>query len=264
MVACVRIKKREDQKAHPLGLLFENNRGLAWAQTTVKDKHYLHNKIHEKAHPLAYIVTLGEKWVGCLIFGRPQASRVHEWQGKEAAKHPGMHWFGPLHEVIAGTSLYSQWEILNLARVWLDPCIQDPASPEYVPNAASQVISEALKRVAYDYLAYYPPAFLNEPYKLRQCISYCYDDRIGTLYKACNFENVRVSQRRTETGKQMMTTYMRPLRGLSHDERRKIEQASILNAKLRQKRAKKTFHDTMIMVPMFRRRRLLQKKNVAA
>ena len=53
----------------------------------------------------------------------------------------------------------------------------------------------------------------------------------------------------------MMTTYLRPLRGLSHEEHRKIEQASRLNAETRRKRAKKDFTATMILTPMFRRKR---------
>ncbi len=105
---------------------------------------------------------------------------------------------------------------MNMARMWLSPVVQR-GGERYVPNAATQVIAAALARIGYDYLMLRPPVYLDEPYELRACLSYC-DTRIhrGTLYRAANFTLVRENARGIQT-------YAIPLRHLTHAERRAIE-----------------------------------------
>ena len=79
------------------------------------------------------------------------------------------------------------------------------------------MIAAALSRIVYDFLLVRPVCFLDEPYELRQCLSYC-DTRLhqGTLYRAANFQFVRENASGIQT-------YAIPLRHLTHAERCAIE-----------------------------------------
>lgn len=180
---------------------------LDWAQRQWTERHYRQAPIDTRCSVLAYIVMLdGHTMVGALGFGRPESTRCYD----------GLLTYGSLDDVASGRARYSYWEIINLARVWLDPVIQ-AGGELYVPNAATWVIGAALKRVVLDYLAIYPPCFLDEPWRLRQVISYC-DTKVhqGTIYRAAGFELAR-------TNKDGIETWMRPLRGLQGHERQQIE-----------------------------------------
>ncbi|HEU4329175.1 MAG TPA: hypothetical protein VFS21_38910 [Roseiflexaceae bacterium] len=127
--------------------------GRAWAQAQIVEHHYLHKRVPNQCRPLAYVVqhaVLGP--VGCLIFGRPQAQCCYQ----------GGLTYGSLADVLCGRAFWERWEIINLARVWLDPRIQLGGS-HHVPNAATRMIGQALRRVHYDYLVACPPIDLLEP-----------------------------------------------------------------------------------------------------
>lgn len=186
-----------------------------YAQALVAAHHYLHTPVDSRTSPLAYLV----RWqaddgsppiaAGCLIFGRPEATRCYT----------GSLTYGSLSDVASGRARFSRWEILNLSRIWLDPRIQRGGA-HYIPNAATYLVAQALRRVVVDYLMQRPPCFLDEPYELRVCLSYC-DTRIhtGALYRAAGFHLAR----RNPSG---IETYTRPLRRLSHAEKNQITQAS--------------------------------------
>lgn len=179
------------------------------AQRMVTAHHYLHTPVDSRTSPLAYIVRWQHSDVGCLIFGRPESTRCYT----------GSLTYGSLDDVAQGRARYSRWEIINLARIWLDPAIQRGGA-HYIPNAATYIVAQALRRVVIDYLIARPPCFLDEPWPLRVCLSYC-DTRLhtGALYRAANFSLAR----RNEDG---IETYARPLRHLTHAERRQVETAS--------------------------------------
>ena len=197
-----------------LSLHLADKHGLAWAQDQVSRYHYLRKPVDVRCSLLAYLVLFHGERVGCLIFGRPEAQRCNGW-------------YGSVEDVRTGRCRITRWQVLNLARVWLHPDIQR-AGLHYVPNAATQVIAEALARVPYDYLVSHPPCFLEEPWLIAECLSYC-DTRIhhGTLYRAANFRLVRENRRGIQT-------YTRPLRGLIPTEKRHI--AQLASDSLRSKR----------------------------
>lgn len=180
--------------------------GLAWCQQQVIAHHYLHTPVDVRCSPVAYRVLLGVRGVGCLIFGRPEATRCNGW-------------YGSVEDVQVGRCPLTRWQVLNLARVWLHPDIQQGGSC-YLKNAASWVIAQALRTVVYDYLMQKPPVWLEEPYEIREVLSYCDRSKhTGALYRAANFRLQRTNKRNIET-------YVRPLRRLSHFEKQQIAQAS--------------------------------------
>ena len=171
--------------------------------------------MHPLGRLLAYIVQVEGQSAGCLIFGRPQCTRV-------------LGWFGRLSDVQAGRCRFSQWEILNLARVYILPEYQLGGQlyrPDLLPGftdrkgvwhstLASSAIEMALDRVVVDYLLLWPPVYLDQPWELRQAISYCHETRYRcTLYLAASFELVR----RSADG--LLRTYARDLRALHPFER---------------------------------------------
>lgn len=203
-----------------LSLHLANPAEFAQAQRMVADHHYLHAPVDSRTSPIAYIVRFQGTPAGCLIFGRPESTRCYS----------GPLTYGSLADIAAGRAQYSRWEIINLSRIWLDPRIQRNG-PHYIPNAATYLIAQALRRVVLDYLVQRPPCFLDEPWQLRICLSYC-DTRIhtGALYRAANFHLAR----RNEDG---IETYTRPLRHLTHAERRQVETASHHSPRSRRFRA---------------------------
>ncbi len=183
-------------------LQFADKVGIAWAQEQVARFHYLKKPIDVRCSVQGYIILLDLRRVGCLLFGRPEAQRCNGW-------------YGSVEDVLSGKCRITRWQILNLARVWLDPIIQR-GGEHYIPNAATQMIAHALQRISFDYLMAKPPVFLDEPYEITECLSYC-DTRVhqGTLYKASNFQLMRENR-------QGIQTYSRPLRRLTHAEKRQI------------------------------------------
>ena len=202
--------------------------GLQWAQEQVKEYHYLHTPVDDRCSPVAMLVTLFDERVGCRIFGRPEATRVNGW-------------YGSVEDVQTGKCRLTRWEVLNLARVWLDPSLQKEGEwyhpqeligPSILPgfydrrrnwqsSAASYVIDQALEQIVFSYLVYKPPVWMDEPYQIREVLSYCNSRKHkGTLYQASGFTLVR-------TNKHGIETYVRPVRSLTLAEQATIAQHSL-------------------------------------
>jgi hypothetical protein len=176
--------------------------GLRWAQCAVTEHHYLHHPVDMRCRPLSYLIQSQGVPLGCLIFGRPEATRVNGW-------------YGDVWDVQGGKCPLSRWQVLNLARVWIDPRLQHDGV-DYVPNVASWAIAQALRRVGYEFLIKRPPVWLEEPYEIREVLSYCQSStHRGTLYRAANFTLKRTNERGIET-------WVRPLRRLTHAEHYEI------------------------------------------
>lgn len=175
---------------------------LRWAQHAVATRHYLHAPVDPRCSPLAYIVAAGDVAIGCLIFGRPQSTCCYD----------GELTYGSVGDVERGRAQYSRWQIINLARVWLDPSVQR-GGVDHIPRLASTAIRVALDRIGIDYLVQHPPCFPDEPWVLQKVISYC-DSRIhtGYLYRVCRFRHVR-------TNVDGIETFAKDLRPLTTDER---------------------------------------------
>lgn len=178
--------------------------GFRWAQEQVRAHHYLRKPADPRSHPFAYLVVTDRQPVGCLIFGRPESTRCYQ----------GGLTYGSLGDVQTGRAEFERWEVLNLARVWLDPAVQSGGrlySPELLPgfadrkglwrsSLASTVIRMALTTVGVDYLTKRPPCFLEQPYAIRAVLSYC-DTRLhrGTVYQAAGFKLARRNKAGIET-----------------------------------------------------------------
>lgn len=224
-------------KTSPLFLQVANPEGMAWVNTMLTQHHYLHQGVSPRSMPMAYLVL--QQWekhmqpVGCLLFNHTQCSYVKQW-------------FGTLQHVRAGDAYLTQWELVNLARVWVSNEIQQPESPYSVSNAASRVISAALKEVVRDFLLIHPPVFFDEPWQLRECLTYLHANLFkGTIYRASNFVF------RRDNGKGLVT-YSRPLRDLHAHEVDLVREASRLHAKNRQRRASKRYLEEVSWSPLFR------------
>ena len=162
-----------------LQLALGDDGDLAWAQATVLDRHYRHAVVHRQARPLAYVLWRGRERLGLVIVGLPHATRCKGWWGEGEKR--------------------TQWQVVNLARIWLDPAVQtggDLARPGAVPGftdrrgiwrpaVASWTIHQVLARIQRDWVARWPPVFPGQPYHVRLVISYC-DPAYhkGTIYQA--------------------------------------------------------------------------------
>ena len=212
--------------------------GMTWADEMVKTFHYLKKAPHTRMKRMTYLLLQGtetqQERVGCLIFTRPQCTYVKGW-------------YGSLSQQQEGKCPFYLYELINLARVWLSPRLQDRQGAAYVYNAASRVVAEALRHIPVDYLLLNPPPFLDRPWQLRQCLSYCDTTyHLCTLYLAANFRE----QRRNEKG---LITYVRDLRGLTRQEEDLIREASRLHPKNRRLRAERRVAEEYTFPPLLRR-----------
>lgn len=231
-----------------ISLQLLNEDGLKWAQATVKKHHYLHTQMHSASRPEGYAVMLAGQRVGCLLFGWPQAQRCLDWYGDVEGKQ-------------AGRYECSRWEVINLGRVYLDPSVQAGGvwcHPDFLPGfrdrrgvwrsaLASTVIEMALKRIVADYLVARPPCFVEEPYQLAWCLSYCQTRKLlppgqigplellhrGTIYQESGFEQY-------ETGNPYVRTWRRRLRPLTEAEDAIVRLASERDPRAQEYRAART------------------------
>lgn len=156
---------------------------LAWAQHTVIGYHYLHQPVDPRARPMCYVVRHDQERLGLVMLGIPHATRNRGWWG-----YPG---------------LPTQWQVVDLCRIWLDPAIQRGgrlAQPgvvpgfvdrrgEFRPTAATWAIHEVLSRVQRDRVAMWPPVYPAQPYHILLAISY-HDPKYhrGTIYREAGAE----------------------------------------------------------------------------
>lgn len=203
-----------------LSLHLADAAGMRWAQKQVEQHHYLHHPVDVRCRPLAYLVWHEGAPMGCLIFGRPESTRCNGW-------------YGSVEDVQVGRCSLTRWQVLNLARVWLHPDLQI-GGQHHTPYAASWAIGQALRRVGYEFLVHRPPVWMEEPYEIRDVLSYC-DTRIhhGTLYRASNFTLKRTNARGIET-------YVRPLRRLTHAEHAEIARRSQADIRAKRLRVART------------------------
>jgi hypothetical protein len=207
--------------------------GLKLAQAAVTSHHYLRKPVDVRSMPEAYEVRLSHGPVlsgplGYLIVGRPEATRCKGW-------------YGSIEDVAAGWAPVTRWQVLNLARVWLDPAVQPGGMlyrRELIPGfidrrgafrstLASEVVRALADQVVRDYLVRRPPCFLEEPYQLRWLLSYC-DTSLhrGTIYKAAGFELFRTNARGLQT-------WRLPLRALTPAEDVEVRRASCCDPRAR-------------------------------
>lgn len=219
-----------------------------WAQARIADEHYLHAPVDGRSKPLIYVAyhqatwgaaaAAGPRVLAILIFGRTQAQACYD----------GALTYGSQADVQSGRAQFDRWGVLNLARVWVHRyfqkgghlCSPDEGLPGYTDRRgvwrstlASTLVTMALERVRSDYLLRYPPCFLDMPYQLRACLSYC-DTKLhkGTLYRAAGFTLARVNDEGIET-------YWKPLDALDEAADRAVRRRSEQDARAQRYRARR-------------------------
>jgi hypothetical protein len=234
------------QRVPPLVLKLANAQELELAQAMVQEKHYMQRRVHKLARPVAHLVLreYDREPLGALLYARPQCARVY---GSAHDERTDLGRWGNINDVRGGRVQLTQWQVINLSRFYLDPCLQRRESRDYVPNAASSLLADSLWRICLEYLMVYPPAYFDLPWELRQVISYCARDRFYcTVYLASAFHLIR-------TNAQGLQTYARPLRGLMPHEKEAIRQSSMVSEWARSHRAEREFEATMTSHPVLRR-----------
>lgn len=238
----VKQKEQEDQKNSEqeevairivLQLALEDNE-RRWARSVWLNDHYMGQGINGRGSPETHMVIREEgkitddgfvadrrDRVGIITFSRMQSSYCRGW-------------YGSYEQVAAGLAKQSQWEMLSLARFWLDPRLQDESHPWYIEYVASQILSKSLLTIVYDYLVLHPPAFPLLPWEIKEIISYCNSDLFtGALYTACGFTLAREN---TSGKRKGLRTYSHTARMLFPEERIRILLASRQNKGARERR----------------------------
>lgn len=151
---------------HTLTIHLGDAADLAWAQRTVAERHYLRQPVTVKARPMAYIIRHDDFRVGLIIISHPHAPLCRGWWG-----YPG---------------LPTQWQVVDLCRIWLDPDIQRGgfwAVPgevpghidrcgDFRPTVATWAIHQVLQLVQRDRVRLWPPVYPAQPYHILLAISY--------------------------------------------------------------------------------------------
>jgi len=154
---------------------------LEWAQATVEEHHYLKQRADGRARPMVYVAEIAGRRVGLAMVGSPHATRCGGWWGYE--------------------NLPTQWQVVDLNRIWLDPSIQPGGDmcragivPGFIdrkgvfrPTTPTWLIEQVLARVQIDRVSLWPPVWPDQPYHIKLVISY-HDPQFhkGTIYRESN------------------------------------------------------------------------------
>jgi hypothetical protein len=166
-----------------LAVTLGDAKDLEWAQQICEQHHYLRVRVPSIARPMVYVVWHDGWPVGLCIVASPHANRNRLWWGYHGRP--------------------TQWQVVDLTRIWLDPSIQQNGSlcrpgdvPGFVdrrgvfrPTTPTWLIRQVLQRVQQDRVSLWPPVFLDEPYHIRLVISY-HDPAYhqGTIYRLSGAE----------------------------------------------------------------------------
>lgn len=213
------------------------------AQGIVTEYHYLQRPVDARCSVEGYWIEtqIGildrYRIAGLFLLGRPEATRVNGW-------------YGSVEDMVTCRCEVTRWQVLNLARVWIDPDFQ--AGGRYFGNLpinnlpgfidrkgqfrstlASSAISAMADRVGFDYLMRRPPCFLDEPYEIRYLMSYC-DTRLhkGTIYREAGFELYR-------TNRDGIQTWRMRLPALSPEQDRLVREAALRSPRSQAYRARR-------------------------
>lgn len=140
----------------------------------VETQHYLHNWPHPKSLPFGYRLVVdgcelapdGLLW-GAVVLKKPQAMKMR-----------GLYGY---------VGLPTAWQVLDLARVWVNPCLQHKENGHAL-CVFSQMVGLVMRRVQADWLVHHPPYYPDQPYQIVTVISYCdLTHHDGVAYRASGF-----------------------------------------------------------------------------
>lgn len=148
---------------------------------TCVEKHYLKRWPDPRSLPFAYSLAVSgtiaiEGWPwGIMVFKKPQHHRQRGLFG-----YPG---------------LPTAWQVLDLARVWINPVLQGKQLNGHSICAFSRMFALVTRQIQRDWLIHHPPVFPNLPYHVELLISYAQlDHHDGTAYRACNFTRLDLTK----------------------------------------------------------------------
>jgi hypothetical protein len=208
------------------------------AALCISENHYLHTMPDPRTSFEVFMIRIGDNTLpgGLLVFGRPEACQCQDWYGK-------------VDKWAAGKCEVTNWQVLNLARVFILPKYQAGGSgcrEDLLPGfrdrrgtwhstLASTAIREAIKVIGFEYLRLRPPCFLEEPYEIRWLLSYC-DTHFhkGTIYREAGFE---FYETKNKDGKQ---TWRARLPKLTAEENEEIKAASARSKRAQAYRGKRS------------------------
>jgi hypothetical protein len=150
---------------------------LSWSQHLVTTHHYLQRPIHPRANPFAYEINLDGRTIGTIIM-----ATIHFTKQRELFGYPG---------------LPTKWQVLQVARLWLRPDVQQPQPNGHASNIASCALAQMLRRVQHDWLEHHPPPFPDQPYHIRLILAYADPSagHRGTIYSAANFDYIGMTRK---------------------------------------------------------------------
>jgi hypothetical protein len=136
--------------------------------------HYLHRWPDARSLPFGYYLQIGDNYIaddgkllGMVVFKKPQH---HQQRG-----------------LFGYQGLPTDWQVLDLARVWVHPSLQRKEG-DHALCIFSQMVGRAIRRVQADWLTHHPPRFPDLPYHIEVIISYCdLAHHDGKAYRASGF-----------------------------------------------------------------------------
>ena len=203
-----------------------------WGNAQILAHHYLHQLVHATCRPLHYVVWLADAPVGVLVVSSLESTACYDPASRLT--------YGSVEDVASGRARCTRHQIVNLARVWLDPRVQRDGA-DYVHHAASTVVRALHARVHYDWLVHRPPVDVSQPYHLQTLLSYC-DTRIhnGWLYMASRFRLARTNARGIQT-------YVRALPPLTPAQDAHVRAMSLTDARARRIRASRAVRQEVLL-----------------
>lgn len=156
------------------------DRTLADVREGCERDHYLHRWPDPRSLPFAYVLNVDGKHhaadgrlFGFVVMKKPQ-------------HHKQVGLFGY-------DGLPTEWQVLDLARVWVHPQLQRHEDGHAL-CVFSQMVSKVIRRVQWDWLDHHAPRYPDLPYHVELIISYCeLAHHDGTAYRASGFERIGLS-----------------------------------------------------------------------
>jgi hypothetical protein len=136
--------------------------------------HYLNQWPDPRSLPFAYALEMDGALLapdgrlnGLIVMKKPQHHQ---------------HW-----NLFGWPGLPTAWQVLDLARVWINPWLQRREAGHSL-CIFSQMVSRVLRRVQWDWLEHHPPRYPEQPYHIELIISYCErNHHTGLAYRASGF-----------------------------------------------------------------------------
>lgn len=156
---------------------------LEQVQNICLSEHYLHRWPDPRSLPFGYALE---------VDGQLHAADGR-LNGLIVMKKPQHH---QQRRLFGYKGLPTSWQVLDLARVWVNPLLQHKQANGHAGNVFSQMVGLLLRQqgherlcvVQRDWIDHHPPRFPDQPYHIEVVISYCdLEHHDGVAYRASGF-----------------------------------------------------------------------------